>query len=198
MPYRRFRLHGGAINVGLQVTVLGTGLGRSDFTGRMLPPAGAVRNIQMGVLLALMLRLTLALSFTTQIYSFSQMHQTKFSSPSLRMMQPCMLIRKCNLEVFGIGHSKVPTNLKWRARFLPVLKSRKISLKAEGDVRKISDHINFFIERLLSRGASTQFVVFVALSTLIVIFGAVLIWIACFGSSTLEYSLSKSYLLLFR
>ena len=71
-------------------------------------------------------------------------------------------------------------------------------MKAEGDVRKISDHINFFIERLLSRGASTQFVVFVALSTLIVIFGAVLIWIACFGSSTLEYSLSKSYLLLFR
>ena len=35
MPYRRFRLHGGAINVGLQVPVLGTGLGRSDFTGSL-------------------------------------------------------------------------------------------------------------------------------------------------------------------
>ena len=79
---------------------------------------------------------------------------------------------------------------------------RKTLLKAEDHLGSSSislrARIDYFVERLLSKGTLTQVLVLVFLSSLIVACGALLIWIAALGSGSVEYAISKSYLLLFR
>jgi hypothetical protein len=79
---------------------------------------------------------------------------------------------------------------------------RNTLLKAEDHPKSskisIREKIDYFVERLLSKGTLTQVLVLVFISSLIVAFGALLIWIAALGSGSVEYAISKSYLLLFR
>ena len=139
------------------------------------------------------MKITLAvllMSLTTNTLSFSYSPHVICRKPFL-----CSLTRQVPRAIRP-GSSFLPNpwiqTPRWRETALNAEESRGSSHAG------VQARINYLIEKLLSKGTVTQFVVLVIISAVIVACGALLIWIAALGSGTLEYAISKSYLLLFR
>jgi hypothetical protein len=61
-----------------------------------------------------------------------------------------------------------------------------------------SRHVNYLVERMFTGGAVSQFAFLLIVATSFVSGGALLIWLAAFGESTLQFAITKSYMFLFR
>jgi hypothetical protein len=58
--------------------------------------------------------------------------------------------------------------------------------------------LNYFVQRLLVGGVISKLAIFIAVTAIIIFGGAFFIWLACAERCSIEYALSKSYMLLFR
>ena len=78
--------------------------------------------------------------------------------------------------------------------------SREVRAQAEWlSLTKIdSVYANYMIEKLFTGGTTPQFTFLLFVATIFVSGGALLLWLAAFGENTLQFALSKSYMLLFR
>jgi hypothetical protein len=58
--------------------------------------------------------------------------------------------------------------------------------------------LNYFVQRLLVGGILSKLAIFMAVTAIFIFGGAFFIWLACSERCSIEYALSKSYMLLFR
>ena len=58
--------------------------------------------------------------------------------------------------------------------------------------------LNYFVQRLLVGGIFSKLAIFIAVTAIFIFGGAFFIWLACSERCSIEYALSKSYMLLFR
>jgi hypothetical protein len=88
---------------------------------------------------------------------------------------------------------------------LRALKSESEVAKSSGQetrdtwpIKIDSNQANYVVEKIFTGGTVSQFTFLLFLATFFVSGGALLIWLAAFGESSLQYAVSKSYMLLFR